>query len=160
MRSRNHGPSPGLTALRHPIACTPLARRLTHWPSPPQDAAATHLHTGLGHATPLRQRDPHCPLCQLWTCQTGHQSRRHPGYVTALGRDYRGCLRLHNVHGAGDPGRPVTTPPARARTLRSAPPQAPSSEGTQRDEPAQVGRVHPKPPRCSPFGDASGVRNP
>jgi hypothetical protein len=111
-RSRNHGPSSGLTALRHPFACTPLARRLTHWPSPPQDAAATHLHTGLGHATPLHQRGPRCPLCQLWTCQIGHQSRRHTGYVTVPGRDYRGCLRLHNEHGAGDPGRPVTTPPA------------------------------------------------
>ena len=35
------------------------------------------------------------------------------------------------------------------------------SEGTStRRSPAQVGRVYPKPPRCSPDGDANGVRNP
>jgi hypothetical protein len=52
MRSRNHGPYPGHMALRHPFACIPSARRLTHWHSPPQDAAATHLHLGLGRSTP------------------------------------------------------------------------------------------------------------
>ncbi len=34
-------------------------------------------------------------------------------------------------------------------------------EGTlTRRSPAQVGRVYPKPPRCSPIGDANGARNP
>ena len=30
----------------------------------------------------------------------------------------------------------------------------------QRHEPAQVGKVYPKPPCCSPLGDANGVRLP
>ena len=35
-----------------------------------------------------------------------------------------------------------------------------SGGAPQRLEPDKVGRVYPKPPRCSPFGDANGVRLP
>ena len=40
--------------------------------------------------------------------------------------------------------------------------QAPRATRGQPDaeSPAQVGRVYPKPPRCSPFGDENGVRFP
>ena len=37
---------------------------------------------------------------------------------------------------------------------------SPSSEGTRRDEQRRWGGSHPKPPRCSPSGDANGVRLP
>ena len=37
---------------------------------------------------------------------------------------------------------------------------SPSSEGTRRDEQRRWGGFHPKPPRCSPSGDANGVRLP
>ena len=73
-----------------------------------------------------------------------------------MGRDCRGCLRPYAIRSSQHLA--VGAIPTRASTSRSAPSQAP--RGTQRDEPAQVGRVHPKPPRCSPFGDAKGFEPP
>jgi hypothetical protein len=54
----------------------------------------------------------------------------------------------------GGHGRLAATSPCHGKHLACT---RPSIEGTQRDEPVQVGS---NPPCCSPFGDASGVRNP
>ena len=55
-------------------------------------------------------------------------------------------------------GKPLADPgtsPTRGTSTYELPGSNPN--GTS---PAQVGRVYPKPPRCSPFGDANGVRLP
>jgi hypothetical protein len=103
-------------------------------------------HLGPGHSTSDHNAAP-APLCQLWTCRTRAPKSQ------ALG--VRHGSRLPRVP---TPSQRARTPPARASTPRSAPSQAP--RGTQRDEAAQVGRVHPKPARCSPFGDAKGFQTP
>jgi hypothetical protein len=162
MRSRNDGFSPGHLALRLPLASdfTGQARPTHRHSNCLETLRPAPSHRGRS-LDPPNQRANIAQFCQLWKCQTGHQRRRHSGTnVTALGRHCRGCLRLHYEHGAGDPGRLVTAPTCSSKHLTLGANTSPSSEGTQRVEPAQVGRVHPKPPRCSPFGDANGVRNP
>ncbi len=147
MRSRIHGPSPGLAALRLPLACIPSARRrsrrLTHWPSRlmttrpsrlmttrssrlmttqstrPSRLMTTRRPSRLMTTRPLRlmttrhsrlmttrpsrlmttrppiQRGPLPRHANCGRARQGHQNRRHTRYVTAFGRDCRGCLRAY-----------------------------------------------------------------
>jgi hypothetical protein len=100
---------------------------------------------------PLTSTRPKAPYANCGRATGRHQSRRHTGYVTALGRDCRGCLRTTPTDRAGTSWSAPS--PARASTSRSAPPQAP--RGTQRDEPAQVGRV---PPQTTPLLSVWGCK--
>ncbi len=93
-----------------------------------------------------------CALAKrlLWTCQSCTLACRPDRLVaeepTSTHRDLviTGC-RLPQAPPCCSPDKP----------LKAFANPSPSCEGTQRDEPAQVGRVYPKPPRCSPSGDAN-----
>jgi hypothetical protein len=117
-----------------------------------------HHHSGRGHSTPRTKRAHMPPVMPIVELHQQAPGVRHGGGDGAWSRLLR-VSTLHDEHGAGDPGRPVTPQPPRSSTSRSEP-SSPSSEGIQREEPAQVGRFHPKPPRCSPFGDANRIRDP
>jgi hypothetical protein len=60
---------------------------MTPWPSRP--------HLGLGHSTLDHNAASLHRYANCGRAVLGHQSRRHSGYVTALGRDCRGCLRTY-----------------------------------------------------------------
>jgi hypothetical protein len=138
------------------FACIPSARRLTHWHSPASRRFDPHLHTGRGHSHQRGARRPVMPIVNV--------PNRAPKLQAPWVR-HGAWSRLPRVPTPSQQARcwgPGTTRHCLTYSSEHLVPGAiasPSSEGTQRDEPAQVGRVHPKPPRCSPFGDANGVRN-
>ena len=116
----------------------------------PHDPRPSRRYLESGHST-LTSTRPTAPYANCGRARSGHQSRRHTGYVTAPGRDCRGCLRSTPTDWAGTTWSAPS--PARASTSRSAPSQAP--RGTQRDEPAQVGRV---PPQTTPLLSVWGCK--
>jgi hypothetical protein len=151
MRSCNHGPSTGHTSLRHPVACIPSVRRLTHRPSRLMTPRPTRRHNGLGLSTPCSKAAHAAPLRQLWTCQTGHQSRRHPGVRhcawSRLPRVPTPSLRAR----CRGPGATCHHPTCSSQHLAVCAITSPSREGTQRDESAQV-----SPPQTTPLLSVRG----
>ena len=125
--------------------------RFDHSALAPRDSAALVPPPRTRSPNTRLQRGPPPRYANCGRAIEGHQSRRHTGYVTALGRDCRGCLRIDATRSSQH--LTVCATPARASTSGSAPPQAP--RGTQRDEPAQVGRV---PPQTTPLLSVWGCK--
>ena len=84
---------------------------------------------------------------------------QHPagaGVFHRRARSTGGGRRTGSYHAYG---KPLASPAHRQLPRGSTSPSS-YARATQRESPAQVGRVYPKPPRCSPFGDENGVRFP
>ena len=86
--SRHHD----LTALA-PHGSTALVPH-DHSALAPRDFAALAPPPRSRSPDPRLQRGPPPRYANCGRAIEGHQSRRHTGYVTALGRDCRGCLRI------------------------------------------------------------------
>jgi hypothetical protein len=86
--SRHHD----LTALA-PHGSTALVPH-DHSALAPRDFAALAPPPRTRSPDPRLQRGPPPRYANCGRAIEGHQSRRHTGYVTALGRDCRGCLRI------------------------------------------------------------------
>jgi hypothetical protein len=178
-RSSLHGPGParGLTRMLHAPQRTPPARP---GPRPVHDVHHVPPYTSDRRPGPGRPPDPtrtrHIPFSRNGPCSgTRWSSRLHVG----KGGDSSALAREGNCgRAAAAPSRcrivPVIWPRSGggAPTSRTASPSptwhitnslaTPSSYAGALDaeSPAQVGRVYPKPPRCSPAGDENGVRLP
>ncbi len=125
-----------------------------HYTSPARYIPASLSRARRGHVTlgstahgPPNQR-------QLWTCQG---CTKPPATLGA--RQWQHSQMLPG--GAGASRNHAATSTRHGKHLGVFASPSPSSKGTQRNEPAQVGGWStPNPPCCSPFGDANGVRNP
>jgi hypothetical protein len=89
----------------------------------------------------------------------GHQSRRHSGYVTALGRDCRGCLRHPAPPDRASTSRSAPSP-ARASTSRSAPSQAPRERAPNATSQRRWGGSTPNHPAALRLGMRMGFEPP
>ena len=174
-----HGPGPtrGLTRLHHAPQRTPPARP---GPRPVHDAHHVPPYTS------DRRPGPGRPPTRLGhVTSPSHATARAPAPVGprdstwAKGEDSSALAREGNCgRAAAAPSRRRTVPVIWPRsgggapTSRTASPSpawhitnslaTPSSfaRAPDAESPAQVGRVYPKPPRCSPAGDENGVRVP
>ena len=68
--------------------------RFDHSALAPRDSAALVPPPRTRSPNTRLQRGPPPRYANCGRAIEGHQSRRHTGYVTALGRDCRGCLRI------------------------------------------------------------------
>ena len=105
-------------------------------------------------STPTR---PTAPLCQLWTChRRAPKSQAHGvrhGAWSGLPRVP--THRRHPIEPAPHGLRHPRLGPAPRGLRHHKPLEAPNATSQRR-----WGGFHPKPPRCSPFGDENGVQFP
>ncbi len=139
------------------------SRLMTPRPSRLMTPRPSRLYLGPGHPTLDPNAARGAPLCQLWTCQTRAPKSQAHGVRHGVGPDCRGCLRAYAYTTSMVPGtwgRPVTTPSCSSQHLTVCAISSPSSEGTQRDEPAQVGGSTPNHPAALRSGMRMGFETP
>jgi hypothetical protein len=145
------------------LASRELGLNMTPRPSRLMTPRPSRLYLGHGHPTLDPNAARAAPLCQLWTCQTRAPKSHAHGVRHGVGRDCRGCLRAYAYTTSTVPvtwGRPVTTPPARASTSRSAPSQAPQERAPNATSQRRWGGSTPNHPAALRSGMRMGFETP
>ena len=141
--SRHHD----LTALA-PHGSTALVPH-DHSALAPRDFAALVPPPRIRSPDPRFQRGPPPRYANCGRAIEGHQSRRHSGYVTALGRDCRGCLRIDATRSSQH--LTVCAIPGPGQHLRVCAATSPSRHPTRRASAGGEG-----PPQTTPLLSVRG----
>jgi hypothetical protein len=135
---------------------------MTSRPSRLMTPRPSRPHLGPGHSTPDHNAAPLPRYANCGRAKEGHESRRHSGYVTALGRDCRAAAAGAYAPTPPDLASTSLSAPslARASTSGSAPSQAPHERAPNATSQRRWGGSTPNHPAALRSGMRMGFKPP